>query len=132
MLALFIVVPQAINEVPSKHWKHSVKIVWWYWHSLVPLFLKEAKKINYLPQRGRDLKNQKLGGSMVQGQIILKRGSWHFSYLIFLRFIIFTFRNYFTLCKIVLCIWRRIIFCYHNFMKKSHSKLSKNEPENIP
>ena len=26
---------------------------------------------------------------------------WHFSYL---RFIIFTFRNYFTLCKIVLCI----------------------------
>ena len=57
----------------------------------------------------------------------------HFSYLIFLRFIIFTFRNYFTLCKTVLCIWRKIIFfCHHNFMKKGHSKLSKNEPENIP
>ena len=24
------------------------------------------------------------------------------------------------------------IFCHHNFMKKGHSKLSKNEPENIP
>ena len=24
-----------------------------------------------------------------------------------------------------------IFFCHHNFMKKGHSKLSKNEPENI-
>ena len=23
-------------------------------------------------------------------------------------------------------------FCHHNFMKKGHSKLSENEPENIP
>ena len=23
-------------------------------------------------------------------------------------------------------------FCYHNFMKNDHSKLSKNEHENIP
>ena len=35
---------------------------------------------------------------------------WHFSYLIFSRFIIFTCRNYFTLCKIVLCIWRKKFF----------------------
>ena len=41
--------------------------------------------------------------------------------------------TFFTLCKIVLCIWRKtIFFCHHNFMKKGHSKLSKNEPENIP
>ena len=59
-------------------------------------------------------------------------GGWHFSYLIFSRFIIFTFRNYFTHSKIVLCIWRKIIFSYHrNFMKKGHSKLSRNESENI-
>ena len=78
------------------------------------------------------LKTSKGGGSMVQGQVFLK-GGWHFSYLIFSRFIIFTFRYYFTLCKIVLYIWRKIIFfCHHNFMKKGHSKLSKNEPENIP
>ena len=44
---------------------------------------------------------------------------WLFSYLIFSRFIIFTFRDYFTLlCKIVLCIWRKNFFCHHNFMKK--------------
>ena len=24
------------------------------------------------------------------------------------------------------------LFCHHNFMKKGHSKFSKNEPENIP
>ena len=24
-----------------------------------------------------------------------------------------------------------VFFCHHNFMKKNHSKLSKNEPENI-
>ena len=24
------------------------------------------------------------------------------------------------------------IFCHHNFMKKGHSKLAKNKPENIP
>ena len=26
---------------------------------------------------------------------------------------------------------KKKIFCHHNFMKKGHSKLSKNEPENI-
>ena len=65
---------------------------------------------------------------MGQGQVFVKGGSWHFSYLIFSRFIIFKFRNYFILCKIVLY----VALCYHNFMKKSHSKLSKNEPNNIP
>ena len=72
---------------------------------------------------------------MVQGQVFFKVEGvdWYFSYLIISRFIIFTFRNYSTLCKIVLCIWRKIIFfCHHDFMKKDRSKLSKNEPENIP
>ena len=30
---------------------------------------------------------------MVQGQVLLKGGDWHFSNLIFPRFMIFTFRN---------------------------------------
>ena len=48
-------------------------------------------------------------------QLIAKK----FSYLIFSRFIIFTFRNYFILWKTVLCIWRKIIFfCHHNYVKK--------------
>ena len=69
---------------------------------------------------------------MVQEQIFLK-GGWHFPYLIFSKFTIFTFRNYFTLCKIASCIWREIIFlCHHNFIKKGHSKGSENEPEIIP
>ena len=78
------------------------------------------------------------GGSKFYFWKILKRGWWKwagvfkgvgagtypiqfFQGLSFLHLddIIFTFRNYFTLClcKIVLCIWRKIIFyCHHNFM----------------
>ena len=26
---------------------------------------------------------------------------------------------------------KKIIFCHHNFMKKGHTRLPKNEPENI-
>ena len=65
---------------------------------------------------------------MKREQFFLKgEGAWYFSYLIFSKFIIFTFRNYFTLCKTVLYIWRKIFFffCHHNFMKKRYSKLFK-------
>ena len=65
---------------------------------------------------------------MVKGQVFFKGGGWDFSYLIFSKFIIFKFRNYFILCKTVLY----VALCYHNFINKSHSKLSKNEPKNIP
>ena len=65
---------------------------------------------------------------MVQGQVFLKAGGWNFSYLSFSRLIIFKFRNYFIFCKIVLY----IALCYHNFMKKSHSKLSEDDRKNIP
>ena len=27
---------------------------------------------------------------------------------------------------------KKYFFCHHNFLKKVHSKFSKNEPENIP
>ena len=65
----------------------------------------------------------KRGGCMVKGQVL--KGGWY-AYLVFSRFIIFTFRNYFTLCKIVLCIWREMIFCHIYFMKKgSHSMFLK-------
>ena len=67
---------------------------------------------------------------MVQGQVILKGGGWHLSYLIFSRFIIFAYRNlpFAKLCYA----YEEKLFCHHNFMKKGHSKLFKNEPENIP
>ena len=111
-----------------------------------PLVLKRGEvNFDYLPQREESEKLEKGDGSMVLGQVVLKvyvyvcvwagreLGDWHFSYLLFSEFIIFTYRNYITLCKTVLCIWREtIFFCHHNFKKKGHSKLSKNEPENIP
>ena len=74
-----------------------------------PLFKGGKVNFDYLPPRG---KIQKRGGTMVQAQVfLLKRGrGWHFSYFIFSRLIIFTFRNFFTLFKILSYIWRKIIF----------------------
>ena len=69
-----------------------------------------------------------MGWKYGAGAGLLKSRGWYFSYLIFSRFIIFKFRNYFILCKIALY----VALCYHNFMKKSHLKLSKNERKNIP
>ena len=107
-------------------------------HSLDPAPFFKGREVNfkYLPWRGGNLKNQKKWWKYGAGAGLFKRmggmGSWHFSYLIFSRFIIFTFRYYFTLGKIVLCVCRKIIFfCHYNFIKKGHSKLSKNERENI-
>ena len=47
------------------------------------------------------LKIKKRGWKYGQEQVFLKRGEggWHFSYLIFSSFIVFTFRNCFTLYK---------------------------------
>ena len=53
---------------------------------------------------------------MVQGQVFLKvgggtvKGAGIFPILIFSRFIIFTFRNYFTLCKIVYACEGKLFF----------------------
>ena len=46
---------------------------------------------------------RKRGGIMVHGQFFLKEGLLLFLFN-FSRYIIFTFRNYFTLSKTVLCI----------------------------
>ena len=77
---------------------------------------------NYLHQRGGGtLKNLKRGWEYGAGSGLFKRGGGgcNFSCLICSRFIIFTFWNYFILCKIALCIWRKKkLFCHHNFMKK--------------
>ena len=69
------------------------------------------------PERGNHLENLKKGGwKYGVGAGLLNGGgggggwSWHFFYLIFSRFIIFTFGSYFTLCKNVLCIWRKKFF----------------------
>ena len=71
---------------------------------------------------------------MVQGQVFLKKkgggGGWYFFYLIFLRFIIFAFIKIAKLCHAFE--EKVFFFCHHDFMKKGHSKLFKNERENIP
>ena len=38
---------------------------------------------------------------------------------------------FYSLQICVMHLEKNIFFCHHNFMKNSHSKLSRNEPENI-
>ena len=105
----------------SQFWRISTKVIPNIaWTTPAPSFLKEGGSKSWLlPVEGGNLKNLKRTWKYGAEASLLKRGSWHFSYLIFSKFIIFTFRNYFTLCKIVLCILRKIIFFYHhNFIKK--------------
>ena len=128
-----------------KHWHFSgVFIVNFEMisHLFVVIFefssFKEGEvNLKYLPQRrGGSQKLKKGGESMVQEQVFLKGvegggGGWYFSYLIFSRFIIFIFGNYFTFAKLCYAFEENFFFCHQNFIKKNHSKLSKNEPENI-
>ena len=63
----------------------------------------------------------------------LKMGGWQFSYLIFSRFIILHLKITLPFAKLCHAFAEKKLFFYHhNFMKKGHSKVSKNEPENIP
>ena len=54
-------------------------------HSSPPSFLKVGSgevNFDYLPWRGGSEKLKK-GGSIIQGQIFLKEGGWHFSHFFF-------------------------------------------------
>ena len=68
-----------------------------------PNFFKGGgEKILITSPSGEEIWNfENRGGSAGTG-VFLKGGDWHFPYLIFSRFIIFTSRNYFTHCKTVL------------------------------
>ena len=104
-------------------------IVW-----TTPFFKEEEVYIDYLPRREGKGESEKLKKAV---EVQCRRKSSLKCKLVlfnFFNFIIFTFKNYFFLCKIVLlCIGRKVFFfCHHNFRKNDHSQLSKNEPENIP
>ena len=107
-------------HIPNTYFNIKHFCLSWSYHSSDPPLPFFKTNLHYLPW-----KIKKKGWKYGAGAGLLKREGWHFSYLIFSRFAIFAFRNYFTRCKIVLCIWRNILFCHHNFMKKGHSKLSK-------
>ena len=67
-------------------------------------------------RRGQSEKLKKGGGNMVQGQIFLKGGEK----------LLYPSQNR------VMPLKKNIFFCHHNCMELGHSKLSRNEPEDIP
>ena len=93
-------------------------IMWWTIssdvapHSLNPPPLFKGGSKFWLPALGERIQNiKRKGWKYGAGAGFLKRGGGlEFAYLFLSRFIIFTFRNYFTLCRIVLCIWRKLFF----------------------
>ena len=120
----------------SNSLKVSVLCDTWFWPT-IHFKGGEQSKFWLPPPGGGAWKFKKRGWKFSAGAGLLKRmerggGGWHFSYLTFSSFIVFAFKNYCALCKI-LCIWKKwFFFCHHNFRGKGHSKLFKNEPENIP
>ena len=69
---------------------------------------------------------------MVQGQVFLKGGRAGTFFIQFFQDFSFLHLEI-TLPFAKLCFaFEEKTFCHLNFMKKGHSKLSKNEPENIP
>ena len=77
-----------------------------------PLSFLNAEGANVITSTGggEGLKNKKEEWKYGAGASLLKRG--HFPYLIFSRFIIFTFRNYLTLCKIVLYTFAKLCYAF--------------------
>ena len=70
---------------------------------------------------------------MVQRQVLLKGwGADTFPIYFFLGLSFLHLEITLPLAKLCLAFEEKLFFCYHNFMKKGHSKLSKNESENIP
>ena len=98
-----------------------------------PLFKGGEVSFDYLPWQRGDLKNFKKGvEEWCRGRSFLKGGGAETFLVSFFQGLSFLHLEI-TLCKIVLCIWRKkIFFGHHNFMKKGHSKSSKNKPKRIP
>ena len=67
-------------------------------------------------RRGQSEKLKKGGGNMVQGQIFIKGGEK----------LLYPSQNRAMPLK------KNFFFCHHNCMEVGHSKLSRNEPEDIP
>ena len=65
---------------------------------------------------------------MVQGQVLLKGGRAE----TFPIYFFYIYKLLYPLQNCVIHLKEFFFSCYHNFMNKGHSKLSKNEPENIP
>ena len=68
---------------------------------------------------------------MVQGQVFLKGGQDFFLFNFFKVCHFYIKKLLYPLQNCIMHLKKKKIFSYHNFMKKSYSKLYKNEPENI-
>ena len=95
------------------------------------LFKGGGGDFDYLPQRG-DLKIKKRGWKYGAGAGPLKRGRLTlFLFNFFKVYYVYIYKLLYPLQNCVMHLKKNYFFCNHNFMKKGHSKLSKNDPENI-
>ena len=69
---------------------------------------------------------------MVQGQVLGEGGLVLFLSNFFKVYHFYIWKLLYLLQNCVMHLKKIIFFCHHNFMKKCHSKLSENKPENVP
>ena len=69
---------------------------------------------------------------MAQGQVFLKGGASTFPIKFFQIYHFYIQKLLYPLQNCAMHFEEKKFFCHHSFMKKGQSKLSKNEPENIP
>ena len=81
---------------------------------------------------GKSENLKKGGGKMVQGQTFLKGVAGTFPIYFFQGLSFLHLEITLPFAKLLCAFEENFFFCQHNFMKKGHSKLSKNEPENTP
>ena len=104
-------------------------------HSSEPPFLKGGVNFKYLPWRGGGgiWKNKKWGGNMVLGQVFLKGGLALSLFTFFEGLSSLHLEINFPFAKLCYAFEEKLFFSVTIILWKiGHSKLSKNEPENIP
>ena len=99
-------------------------------HSSDPLPHSLRVNFDYLPQRGGIWKIKKRGRKYGAGAG-LKRGGDTFPISFFQGLSFLHLEITLPFAKLCYAFEEKLFFCHHNFMKKGHSKLSKNETENI-
>ena len=124
LVKILILLKFARRVSNGSHTKCLHTIAW------TPLF-KTGVKVNFkqLPQRKIKKRGQKYGA---RAGLLKGRGAGTFPIQFFhgLSFLHLEITS--PIAKLCFMHLKEIFFCHHNFVKKGHSKLSKNEPENIP
>ena len=102
------------------------------WCNLKHAVVKQLITINLTSKRNKESSGYLKFVSTLQTHEITNHKPSHFLFTFFKIYHFYIQKLLYPLQYCVIYLKKIIFFCHHNFMKKAHSKFSKNEPENIP